>query len=179
MHPPQIGTVSMRTKTMRSPKQTQARRVFRVMALCLFVGGCASGGLGVPETALRRNVMDTMQSGEARLACGLSCSGTWGAARAKAKFLYENNLWEDLALQVASVGFEIDQTYFYLGRAAEELNYISAAQTYYKLALANKNKCAGIINNCDGLDVQALAKKHLGKIAEIGRSTKTELPAAH
>lgn len=159
------------------PDQTSIIALLAV--LCVSIYGCASSGLSVPEGVPPQNIMETIQSGDARLTCGVSCSGTWGATRKKAKSLYENNLWKDLALEVAKVGFEIDQTYFYLGRAVEELDYFSAAQTYYKLALASTNKCAGIINNCDGLDVPVLAKRHLGRLTALSQGTETNISTTH
>jgi hypothetical protein len=113
--------------------------------------GCASNGIQSPSGESAPNVLQVFKDGDVRLNCQLSCSGAWGWTRRNAKSLYNNALWKDLAIEVAKVGFQVDQTYYYLGRAAEGLGYLSAAQTYYKLALASDYKCAGIINNCDGL----------------------------
>jgi hypothetical protein len=113
--------------------------------------GCASTGIQTSTGEQATNVIAVFERGEARLNCELSCSGAWGSARRQAKRLYEQDLWNDLAIEVAKVGFKADQTYFYLGRAAEGLGHTEAARTYYKLGLASSYKCAGIVNNCDGL----------------------------
>lgn len=113
--------------------------------------GCASSGIQTPTGEQATNVIDAFERGEARLNCGVSCAAAWGSSRREARELYDQGLWKDLAIHVAKVGFKADQTYFYLGRAAEGLGLVDAALTYYKLGLASAYKCAGIINNCDGL----------------------------
>lgn len=128
--------------------------VFRpsfIVACGFIIYGCASSGIQTPSGEQATNVIAAFERGEARLNCGVSCSGAWGSTRRQAKALYKQGLWKDLAIEVARVGFKADQTYFYLGRAAEELGLTEAALTYYKLGLASPYKCAGIINNCDGL----------------------------
>jgi hypothetical protein len=42
--------------------------------------------------------------------------------------------WQELALFVMQIGFMDDLTYYYLGRAAQELGYLQAAQRYYRIA---------------------------------------------
>lgn len=123
-----------------------------IIAVCgLMIYGCASNGIQTSTGEQATNVISAFEHGEARLNCEVSCSGAWGSARRQAKKLYEQGLWKDLAIEVAKVGFKADQTYFYLGRAAEGLGHTDAARTYYKLGLASSYKCAGILNNCDGL----------------------------
>lgn len=123
-----------------------------LIAVCGFIiSGCASSGIQTPTGEQVTNLQEVFKRGEARLNCGVSCAGAWGSASRQAKNLYEQGLWSDLATEVARVGFKADQTYFYLGRAAEELGYTDAARTYYKLGLASSYKCAGLFDNCDGL----------------------------
>lgn len=169
----------METTTVQLSKSRKAYIAFVLISLALSITGCASSGLRDYEGAPRQDAIKTVWSGQARLGCGLSCSGKWGLTRAKAKSQYENALWEDLALNVAGIGFEIDQAYFYLARAAEGLGHAGAAQIYYKLALVAKNKCAGIINNCDGLDIPGLAKSRLGSIAGREQGTRVETLVDH
>lgn len=122
------------------------------IAICVFmIYGCASSGIQTPTGEQATNVTTAFERGEARLNCGVTCAVAWGSSRRDARELYDQGLWKDLAIQVAKVGFKSDQTYFYLGRAAEGLGLVDAALTYYKLGLASPYKCAGIINNCDGL----------------------------
>jgi hypothetical protein len=58
-----------------------------------------------------------------------------------------------LAAEVARIGYRINQSYFYLGRAAEGLGHVEAARTYYELALASPMRCGQIevFKTCDGL----------------------------
>jgi len=123
-----------------------------ITSLSSILFGCASAGIQSKSGEKVDDVYSAFSSGDARLTCGVSCSGASGSSRGKQKGFYFNNLWHDLALEVARVGFASDQSYFYLGRAAEGLGYREAAITYYKLALLVDFKCGGWINVCDGLD---------------------------
>ena len=143
------------------------------MLLTIGLGACASGGSRTLSGLEVADVLTTFKSGELRLECDTACSGAWGAARRKAKSLYDNHLWTDLVHEVARVGHRVDQTYFYLGRSAEGLGYNEAASTYFSLALANSYKCAGFINNCDGLDVPRESREAL---ARIPKAPKVEAP---
>lgn len=146
---------------------TGDRSIARLSALAMtvFACGCASDG---PRTLAGEpvgNVLAAVQQGDARLTCGVGCSAAWGAGRRKARNLHENELWKDLAVHVAGVGFNGDITYFYLGRATEGMGYPEVANTYYRLALASPYKCDGLINNCDGLNVPAEARAGLARLA--------------
>lgn len=125
-------------------------RLVFISAIGLMTYGCASGGVQTTTGERVPDMMAAFESGDARLNCELSCAGAWGMSREKSKNLYEQGLWKDLAIQVSKVGHKSDQSYFYLGRAAEELGHLEAARTYYKLGLISF-KCSGFINNCDGL----------------------------
>lgn len=120
------------------------------------------------------NVLAAVQQGDARLTCGGGCSGAWGAARRKAKNLYEHELWKDLAVHVANVGFSGNLTYFYLGRATEGMGNTDAAKTYYRLALANQYKCDAFINNCDGLNVPSEARAALARLATLEERARNQ-----
>ncbi len=98
-----------------------------------------------------------------RLNCEVSCSGKWGTERRTAKTLYDDEKWQDLVIKVTNVGFKNNQTYFYLGRAAEGLNYKDAALIYYRLALKSPD-CNGLFNVCDGLLLPKLIYDGLEKI---------------
>ena len=146
-----------------------------IIAACgLVTYGCASTGIQTSTGEQVTNVIAVFERGEARLNCGPSCSGAWGSARRQAKRLYEQGLWNDLAIEVARVGFKDDQTYFYLGRAAEGLGHAEAARTYYKLGLVSSYKCAGIFNNCDGL---VFPNEIIAGINRLPATTKAEKPA--
>lgn len=154
------------------PKLLAFRLAFVAVATSLLYG-CASSGIQTPAGEQVTNVIAAFERGEARLTCEVSCSGAWGATRKEAKMLHDQGLWSDLAIEVAKVGFKADQTYFYLGRAAEGLGHTEAARTYYKLGLASSFKCAGIFNNCDGL---VFPGEILTAINRLPAPTKAEAP---
>ena len=121
-----------------------------LFCVCL-LASCASGGISVNAP----DFQSKFASGNIRLTCQLGCSGSAGFARQKMRNLYNNKLWMDLAKEVASIGYENDQQYFYLGAAASGLGYRNAARTYFSLANSTTFKCAGSINVCDGLNFPA------------------------
>ena len=126
--------------------------VYLCILVCIgFLTSCASGGIAVNAP----DFQNKFASGDVRLTCKLECSGSVGFARQKMRNLYNNKLWLDLAKEVASIGYENDQQYFYLGAAAAGLGYRSAARTYFSLANASTLKCGGSPNICDGLNFPA------------------------
>ncbi|MEX5452132.1 hypothetical protein [Stutzerimonas stutzeri] len=155
-------------------RQLSALRLAFIVVCGFMIYGCASNGIQTSTGEQATNIIEVFERGEARLNCETSCSGAWGSARRQAKRLYEQGLWNDLAIEVARVGFKADQTYFYLGRAAEGLGHAEAARTYYKLGLASSYKCAGIINNCDGL---VFPNEIMAGINRLPTPAKAEKPA--
>lgn len=122
-------------------------------AIAVAAWGCATVGprdaAGVPIT----NALAALERGEIRLTCDASCAGSYGACRKLLRARYDRQQWKDLAVEVARVGYRINQSYFYLGRAAEGLGHVEAARTYYELALASPMKCrqSEVLGTCDGL----------------------------
>lgn len=120
--------------------------------MILTLAGCSSKGLqsssGVPDA----DVFETFKRGDARLECGLACSGAWGANQLEAKKLYDQESWKPLFDMVAKIGYNSDITYFFLGNAAEGLGYAHAAEKYYDLALSADFPCQTFFfDNCMGL----------------------------
>ncbi len=135
--------------------------------LACALAGCAQVG---PRHASGEQVTDVMaafRSGDLRLTCDTACSGAWGSHRRQAKGYYDAQAWTDLVQVIARVGMRVDSGYFYLGRAAEGLRHHDAARQYYRLALANTFKCAGLFNNCDGIDVPREANAGLTRLARL------------
>ena len=89
--------------------------------------------------------------GSLRLTCNFSCSGSWGFYGVNMKALHDLESWLDLSKRVYSIGFDGDQGYYYLGRAAEGFGFHDAALTYYRLAKSSINSCDYLFDNCDGL----------------------------
>ncbi|HMD64085.1 MAG TPA: hypothetical protein VKF83_08945 [Stellaceae bacterium] len=92
--------------------------------------GCTLKNVNVPPAELMRQV----QAGEPMLDCRAECSGAWGQSRQQVRILDATGRWQDLALLVAQIGYMNDLSYYYLGRAAENLGYWQAAQRYYRIA---------------------------------------------
>ncbi|WP_428354274.1 hypothetical protein [Methyloprofundus sp.] len=143
-----------------------------ILSFITMLVGCASTGSVTSTGDSISNIESAFKKGNVRLTCGISCSGSYGAKRNELKGFYENELWDDLANVVAISGHKGDQEYYYLGRAAEGLGYYLAAQTYYKLALADAYNCDGIINNCDGLVFPRDAEAGLQRLTKIANDAQ-------
>jgi hypothetical protein len=162
---------------MISPAKLIARSLhLSALTVPFLLQGCATSGALTPTGAPLQDVSTALASGQVRLTCGVSCSGSWGATRRKAKALHDNQLWTDLAIEVGRVGFESDLTYFYLARAAEGLGHTDAAVTYYRLSLSGVHKCAGALNVCDGFNLPSDALARLDRI--LGSDQKHATTAA-
>lgn len=135
--------------------------------------GCTSGGIQsvTGEKIAPSEIFKTFENGSARLTCGLSCSGKYGANRDELNRLHGNGLWADLAIKVSVVGFSSEMAYYYLGRSAEGLGKVEAAKTYYKLSLTNEFKCSSY-DKCGNLDLPNLTEERLARLdkmqAEVG-----------
>ena len=134
-------------------RQLPATLLHRLVAAAVAVVGCGCATVGPhdPAGVAVRNDIAALESGEVRLTCRAACAAYYGGLRPLQRARYDRQEWKDLALDVARIGFRIDQAYFYLGRAAEGLGYIQAARTYYELAIASPSKCGRVLDVCDGL----------------------------
>jgi hypothetical protein len=128
------------------------------------LAGCAGQRTGAPEAAL----MQRFQSGEASLACtSLPCQFAWVGQRPNALQLYNSERWNELAGLVLRTGYRNDLTYYYLGRAAEGLNFLPAAQNYYRTSeqLTDSSLgCARGNNSCDGFVFPEAAETRLRSV---------------
>ena len=132
--------------------------------------GCAQKGAQSTSGVNIASNLDAITKGKARLTCQVECSGSWGSARKKLKSLYENRLWEDLAIEVSKIGFESDLGYFYLGKAVAGLGNSESALIYYRLGLTKIHKCDGIINNCDGFSPPREMQAQILQIMQFART---------
>ena len=141
-------------------------RICRIVPLALLLAACATRRDSATDPVGRYEVSKELESGQLRLDCDWACTASWGGARSKAAGLYASQLWGDLAAEVVRVGYGSDLTYFYLGRAAEGLGRNAAAAVYYRLALASRSTCDGLVfNSCDGIAVAAQAQAGLKRVA--------------
>lgn len=88
---------------------------------------------------------------------GIFCAARWGANRNDASGFYRTAMWPELAGAVIKADYPEDLTYFYLAKAAEGMGFLDAAEIYYSIAINARTKCAGIINNCDGISLPGAA----------------------
>lgn len=128
------------------------RYVFIYPALIFLLVSCALHSGTPPVQRVADGLSKEFNTGTVRLECPTACTLGWRLKSRHAKSLYENKLWTDLAALVMEVNYSSDLTYFYLGRAAEGMKQYEAAQTYYRLALTDLQRCDGWMNDCDGFD---------------------------
>jgi outer membrane protein OmpA-like peptidoglycan-associated protein len=102
--------------------------------------GCATSPAKSPTGETITNVIESLNKGDLRLDC-LLCGGSSGFYNRKIIGFFNNQLWNDLAIEIARIGYNEDLAYYYLGRAAEGLGYPEAAKVYYKLSLAAPQHC--------------------------------------
>jgi hypothetical protein len=163
------------------------------------VGGLALGTAAActmeNATVPSAQLMQEFQAGQPMLNCRTDCSLSWGNNREKVKLLDATGQWQDLALLVMQIGYMDDLSYYYLGRAAENLGYLQAAQRYYRIAErisvtqmscrqgeANVQATLSVsVNLCDGYDFPDALYPHLqvveSRLAEL--STPSEPTPSH
>jgi len=116
-----------------------------------------------PNSVAARQTL--FQNGQADMSCGLGCSMEYGSARGSLKVYYESKDWTDLSNKLLSVGYGSDQSWFYLGRAAEGMGYAQAAKIYFLKSLDTKYTCKNFLSDvCDGIDVPLLAQSELDNV---------------
>lgn len=113
---------------------------------------CAQTGPNVKADDARAHHLAALAAGKTRLTCETTCLLAWSSASKKIKALYDNKLWEDLAVEVSQIGYASDLTYYYLGRAAANMGHTDAAKNYYRLGLSQTQHCDGWLSSCDGFE---------------------------
>lgn len=136
-----------------------------VAGILALAAGCATDRPKAAEPIERLQVLSELSNGHLRLSCGTFCAASWRLARPSLKGLYDNQVWQDLAVDVARIGHASDLAYFYLARAAEATGHPRAAALYFKLSLASPNRCDGwLFNSCDGVQLPAEATAGLARV---------------
>lgn len=104
------------------------------------------------DTETKKSAGVSFVTGEAELICSLT-SG-YGRAIKFAKSMepilsdYESGRWNALGDRVASIGFGGDNTWYFLGRAAEGVGEFRVALEYYERALLAKAGCRCMSSGC-------------------------------
>lgn len=144
-------------------------RVFLLSVLTL--SGCASSGPTIIGSKTASQT-EAFNNGNIRLDCRLSCASKAGNNFKDMEWFHHAGYWNDLAKMVMDIGYGNDLTYFYLGRAAEGLNQLEAAKTYYQLSFLMPTKCDTISSAfCFG---HVLPNEVNERIASIDSESKSE-----
>ncbi len=133
-------------------------------ALAFALAACDEQQLPQNDPQALSFMQNRFKDGDAFLACGIDCSGTYGSARQGLAAAYQNQDWQELADAILTIGSDNDQAWFYLAAAADGLGYETAAQRYYLLSLTARFRCHGPVNVCDGLDLPKLTFVRLAEI---------------
>jgi hypothetical protein len=131
-------------------------RLFCMVWVVFFLGGCTDPAAET-DAATMVALQEQFSAGNITLDCGVVCASTYGTARPVLIGAYQAADWPTLAREIIRIGENSDQSYYYLARAAEGMGYQAAARIYYQRALDAPDKCAGLYNNCDGIDVPHVA----------------------
>lgn len=115
-------------------------RISCIVVLSFNLFGCATSPAKSPTGEPITDVIESLKKGELRMDC-LLCGGSSGFYNRKIIGFFNNQLWNDLAIEIARIGYNEDLAYFYLGKAAEGLGHPDAAKIYYKLSLAAVGHC--------------------------------------
>jgi hypothetical protein len=140
--------------------------------VCVLLADCSTK-VPVLTPEVEAQMHQELVNGQAVLDCNLGCVGAYGAARARLLRLYRVEDWTTLGTLVMQIGFQGDQSYFYLGRAAEGLGAYEAARKYYGMAgyiataPTEPGKCLGVFNLCDGFNFprDILSRLHSVQVA--------------
>ena len=95
-------------------------------------------------------------TGRPLLSCREACLDPWLQAQPEAGSLLANGRWRELAILVASVGYQDDLSIYYLGRAAQGLGYRAAAVGYYRQSTELSGTsigCAYLSRQCGGVSL--------------------------
>jgi len=108
-------------------------------ALCtvivLAVSSCAPKFNTVPPD-LRAQMLRDLSEGKPNLDCGIDCYWSFSHNSDTLSMLHNAGQWQELAVRTMQIGHQNDAAYYYLGRAAEGLGYLRAAETYYQYSAA-------------------------------------------
>jgi len=168
-------------------KNSNFGRIFGAALVACGLAGCANSNPNVSATDTASPVMQEFAAGGTIFTCQLSCAGTYGYNRQNLKVMYALQEWPQLAAKTLSIGYLQDQSYYYLGAAAEGMGYLPAARVYLNRALEladlkmmARSCAAGLGNQCDGLDIHELAAERLAQLtaaSQIAAPDSEDLPA--
>ncbi|MEQ1530346.1 MAG: retropepsin-like aspartic protease [Methylococcales bacterium] len=149
--------------------ETILGRICILCSLSLIISGCASS-----PSLTTTSSYNAFLNGDVRLDCNLPCSFKFGWNLPDIQKLYEAGKWQELAERVYTIGFNEDIAYFYLGRAAEELNKPKAAEIYYLLS-QSALKC--ILSSCSVFSFPESTNKRLSNLKQKEVKQSPQFPS--
>jgi hypothetical protein len=130
---------------------------------CIAIAGCASQQAPLTED----EAMTLLRSGRPVLTCRDACLASWRQYQPQAERLAAAGQWRDLAVLVERVGYQDDLSLYYLGRAAEGLDYGPAAASFYRQSLqlsGTSASCTDLSKLCGGVVLPHEASLRLAAI---------------
>jgi len=154
------------------------------IAVSSAVSGCAVSNPQIGQnTELPAPLAAKFESGDIDFTCVAACSGRWGANKRTAKRYLILEQWENLSRLVIRIGFNSELSWYYLGRAAEGMNFHRAAIQYYARVLAISkygsligHRCNGLFNNCDGYTFPEAAIERLKEMKKNSNIIEAVIP---
>jgi hypothetical protein len=118
-----------------------------LFALSLVLAGALAACTQQPPAIDAPQALALLRTGLPLLACREDCVDKWRRAQPQAEQLDAAAHWPELATLVISVGYQDDLSLYYLGRAAEGLDYMEAAASYYR----QSTQLSGTAISCEEL----------------------------
>jgi hypothetical protein len=143
---------------------------------CIAMAGCASQQAPLTED----EAMALLRSGRPVLTCRDACLATWRQYQPQAERLAAAGQWRNLAVLVERVGYQDDLSLYYLGRAAEGLDYSPAAASFYRQSLqlsSTSASCTDLSKLCGGVVLPREASLRLAAIDRALGQPGTRRPA--
>ncbi len=144
---------------------------FIIVFLALFaLSGCATTVVDATDAATTARY-DAFKSGNVVLPMGTLEAADWTINRQNAYNLLAASRWRELADLVQRKGINNDLNWYYLGRAAEGLEQMDLARTYYQRSVDRtksdkySQRCQGkVMSTCDGFDFPDVAQARLASL---------------
>lgn len=111
------------------------RRIALCVLFSLVLCSCAPK-YNTVTPSLRTQMLGDLAAGKLALDCGIDCYWSYIRNDHTLNSLHNAGQWQDLAISTMQIGHENDSAYYYLGRAAEELGHLQAAEKYYLYSAA-------------------------------------------
>ena len=147
------------------------RYIHLLLASIFVLTGCATSGTTIVGGAVVSQ-QEAFSRGNIRLSCvSVGCAFKGGNNQPEMEKLSQQGNWIELATLIMGVGFGNNHGYYYLGRAAEGLDYLEAAKTYYLLSSS-----ALVSANSYGHDLVAEVPERIAKIDNKLKASAKTLP---